>query len=146
MNLSAEEGASAATRSARPWFLNPYLLILIGSLLNTTGEVLLKMGASVVATQGGWAGALGFTPLGSIWTWFGILSYIASLVSWLYVLRTVPLSIAFPLINVVHVFVPIAAAIFLHERVSLQRWMGIALILAGVCAVVKPVARAEHGL
>jgi undecaprenyl phosphate-alpha-L-ara4N flippase subunit ArnE len=145
MSEVAEGEVGPASRST-PWFLNPYLLILVGSLLNTTGEVLLKMGARAVIGRNGWMEAMGLTPLASGWTWLGILSYVASLVSWLYVLRTVPLSIAFPLINVVHVFVPLAAAIFLHEHVSPQRWIGITLILAGICAVVKPVARAEQSL
>jgi len=89
---------------------------------------------------------IGLTPLLSAWTWGGILSYIASMVSWLYVLRTVPLSIAFPLINVVHVLVPLGASIVLHEHVSPRRWTGITLILMGVIAIMKPVAKAEERL
>jgi drug/metabolite transporter (DMT)-like permease len=121
-------------------------LIFVGALLNTAGELLLKKGADSVADQGGVAAVIGLTPLLSAWTWGGILSYIASMVSWLYVLRTVPLSIAFPLINVVHVLVPLGASIVLHEHVSLRRWTGITLILMGVIAIMKPVAKAEEKL
>jgi undecaprenyl phosphate-alpha-L-ara4N flippase subunit ArnE len=145
------EGAPGMTRgveraSPLAWMLNPYLLILVGALLDTAGEVLLKKGADSVAGRGGVAAAMGFLPLLSAWTWIGIISYVTSLVSWLYVLRTVPLSIAFPLVNVVHVFVPLAAAIFLHEHVSLRRWMGILLIIVGVFAIVKPLVKAEEKL
>ena len=121
--------------------LNRYLLILWGALLSTAGEVLLKKGATVAG-----AGPAVLGPLSSLWTWSGILCYVTALVSWLYVLRKVPLSIAFPLINVVHVLVPLGASIFLNEQVSPRRWAGITLILLGVIAIVKPVVHAEEKL
>ena len=71
---------------------------------------------------------------------------ILSLVSWLYVLRLVPLSIAFPLSNVVHVLVPLSCWIFLGEQISTQRWCGIALVLLGLIVVAKPFARIEERL
>lgn len=126
--------------------VNPYFLILVGALLNTAGELFLKRGASTEAHVGGVAGAMGLTPLLSGWTWVGIVSYVLSFLTWLRVLRTIPLSIAFPLINVVHVFVPVGASIFLHEHVSLTRWAGITLIILGVLAIMKPVAKAEEKL
>jgi len=128
------------------WLLNPYLLILVGALLNTAGELFLKLGANSEAHIGGWAGAMGLTPLLSGWTWLGIISYVTSFLTWLSVLRTIPLSVAFPLINVVHVFVPIGAAVFLHETVPLKRWAGITLIILGILAIMKPVAHAEDKL
>ena len=126
--------------------LNPYFLIFVGALLNTAGELFLKRGASTEAHLGGVAGVMGLTPLLSGWTWVGIVSYVLSFLTWLSVLRTVPLSIAFPLINVVHVLVPLGAAIFLHEHVSFARWMGITLIILGVLAIMKPVTHAEEKL
>jgi multidrug transporter EmrE-like cation transporter len=148
------QGVTDADRLPTTWrptalgraLVNPYFLILIGALLNTAGELFLKRGASTEAHLGGVAGAMGFTPLLSGWTWVGIVSYVLSFLTWLSVLRTIPLSIAFPLINVVHVFVPIGASIFLHEQVSLKRWLGISLIILGVLAIMKPVAKAEEKL
>ena len=71
---------------------------------------------------------------------------ILSLVSWLYVLRHVPLSLAFPLSNVVHVLVPLASWLFLGELISTRRWWGITLVLIGLIIVAKPVARIEEKL
>ena len=121
--------------------LNRYLLILLGALLSAAGEVFLKKGATATADS---VAVLG--PLFSFWTWIGIACYVTALVSWLYVLKKVPLSIAFPLINVVHVLVPLGASIFLHEHVSLRRWAGISLIILGVIAIMKPVVHAEEQL
>jgi len=128
------------------WFVNPYVQIIIGALLDTCGEILLKKGAIASPTAHGWLSVIGLTPLASAWTWIGIISYVLSLVSWLHVLRSVPLSVAFPLINVVHVFVPVGASIFLHEHVSGKRWLGICLIVLGVFAIVKPLVKAEEKL
>lgn len=128
------------------WFLNPYVQIFVGALCDTAGELLLKKGANASHSVAGVASVVGVTPMASLWTWLGIISYVTSLVSWLYVLRFVPISIAFPLINAVHVFVPLGSLIFLHERVSLWRWVGIGLILCGLLALIKPLTRAEEKL
>ena len=114
--------------TSRSRLFNPYLLIFVGALLDSTGEVLLKMGADAVAGGPHTSGPVGFAaPLFSGWTWIGIVSYVSSLLTWLCVLRTVPLSIAFPLINVVHVLVPTGAHLFLHEvipiRLVARRWI-----------------------
>jgi drug/metabolite transporter (DMT)-like permease len=127
------------------WLLNRYWLILLGAVLDSAGEVLLKKGANSVAAAG-IAPTFFAAPLLSGWTWLGIISYVTSLVSWLYVLRKIPLSVAFPLINVVHVLVPLGATLFLHEYVSWRMWAGISLILLGVIAIVKPVVHAEEKL
>ena len=126
------------------WFLNPYVQIGVGAVLVAASELMLKKGASATAHGGNaW---LGIAALASWWTWGGIVCYIASFLSWLHVLRFVPLSIAFPLINVVHVLVPLGALVFLHEPVSLRRWGGIGLILLGIFAIVRPSATAEAKL
>ena len=140
------QAPATARTPALAWFVNPYLQIFIGALLDTAGEILLKKGASSVSAAHGAASIVGYTPLLSGWTWIGIISYVLSLVSWLHVLRFVPLSIAFPLINVVHVFVPLGASLFLHERVSHKRWFGISLIIVGVFAIIRPLTRAEQKL
>jgi drug/metabolite transporter (DMT)-like permease len=58
----------------------------------------------------------------------------------------VPLSIAFALVNCVHVFVPLGSLIFLHERVSAMRWLGIAVVLCAILLLIKPLTRAEEKL
>ena len=90
--------------------------------------------------------ALGVTALASPWTWAGIACHILSFASWLHVLRFVPLNVAFSLISVVHVLVPLGAWLFLGEPISLTRWLGIGLVLAGIALVARPAARAEAEL
>jgi drug/metabolite transporter (DMT)-like permease len=112
------------TADVRRWFLNPYVQIAIGALLVTGSELLLKRGAMT-------------GMLASPWTWGGIVTYVLSFASWLYVLRHLPLSIAFALINIVHVLVPLGAWLLLHETISLQRWAGIFLVLCGTVLVAR---------
>ena len=132
----------------RGWLKPPrwIQLLALGALLVTASELMLKKGASTTAVSDAAAGWFGIAALASWWTWGGIGCYVLSFLSWLHVLRYVPLSIAFPLINVVHVLVPLAALVFLHEPVSTRRWIGIALIVLGILAIMRPVAAAEAKL
>src|SRR3954447_11882831 len=129
------------------WLASPWFQIGLNAIIVTISEICLKLGARNTAHLsdqfGGWTGISG---LASIWTWLGILFVILSLVSWLYVLRQVPLSIAFPLSNVVHVTVPLTCWLILNETISATRWSGIALVLVGLVVVAKPFARMEEKL
>ena len=136
-------GIAAGVRSGWAWFFNPYFQVGFGALLVTASELLLKVGA---ATRGGAIGAFGVAALASGYTWAGIVLYCLSFVSWMHVLRRLPLGVAFALVNVVHVLIPVGCWLFLHERISARRWLGIALVVAGLLLVVKPAAQAEEKL
>jgi drug/metabolite transporter (DMT)-like permease len=133
-------------RRRRVRFGNPWLQLALNAVIVTISEVFLKMGARETAgltNKHDWTGISG---LASIWTWCGIICVILSLLSWLYILRLVPLSIAFPLSNVVHILVPLSCWLFLDEVISTRRWCGIVLVLAGLITVAKPFARIEEKL
>ncbi len=127
-------------------FIHPYFQIAVGALLVTASEILLRRGAANFADARGVGKWIGITALASVWTWLGILLYILSFASWLHVLRFIPLSVAFPIINAVHVLIPIGSWLFLHEHVSPRRWIGIILVCAGILLLVRPFARAEQKL
>jgi multidrug transporter EmrE-like cation transporter len=140
--LAVEAEAAPAVRARRRGVLNPYVQVAVGAVLVTASELLLKKGASDVSG----ASWLGVDALASAWTWGGIVTYVLSFVSWLYVLRHLPLGVAFALINAVHVLVPLASWAFLHEAVSGRRWTGIGLVLAGIVMIAGNVATAEERL
>ncbi len=90
-----------------------------------------------------WTGINGLTsPL----VWWAILLVIVSFASWLYVLKYIPLTVAFLLSRVVDVLVPISCWLLLGEIISVRRWCGIALVIAGLALVAKPVAQLEEKL
>ncbi|MFB9261834.1 EamA family transporter [Bradyrhizobium erythrophlei] len=74
-------------------------------------------------------------------TWIGIVLYVVSFISWLHVLRLMPVTQAYCLISVVHVLVPAAAWLFLLESISLSRAAGIALVLGGILLVGAPLTQ-----
>jgi len=133
-------------QALKKFLLNPWFQLTLSVLCVTASEVFLKRGAveaPKLPKEFNWTGVSG---LASANVWFGILFVIVSFVSWLYVLRFVPLTIAFPLSNLAHVLVPLSSWVFLDEIISIQRWFGIALVLIGVLTVAKPVARMEEKL
>jgi drug/metabolite transporter (DMT)-like permease len=118
-------------------FLNPYLQIGLGAFSVTASELLMKAGAD---THRATIGIFGLAALGSWFTWIGILCYLLSFASWLTVLRQLPLAIAYALINVVHILIPVGCWIFLGEIISPQRWFGIVLVLLGLLLVTRAIA------
>jgi drug/metabolite transporter (DMT)-like permease len=133
-------------QKARELLLNPWFQLCLTVLLVTTSELFLKRGAVEaprLPEEVNWTGVSGLVSLN---VWYGILFVIASFISWLYVLRFLPLTIAYPLSNSVHVLIPLSSWLFLDELISVQRWCGIALVLIGVLIVAKPVARMEEKL
>ncbi len=92
------------------------------------------------------SGFLGFSTLASGWTWLGIAVYIFNFLCWLHVLRHLQLHLAFILMSSVHALVPLGSWFFLGESISLRRWLGIALVLAGIVLVAKPAMQAEEKL
>lgn len=132
--------------SARRGFWNPWLQLGLEAALVTVSEVLLKIGATQTVLHGTAAEWLGLTTLASMWVWAGIFCLVLSFLCWIYVLQHLPLSVAFPLTNVVYVTIPISSWIFLGEELSLQRWLGIAVVILGLAFVAQPVARLDERL
>jgi len=125
-------------------FWNPYLQIFVTVLLTAAAQILLKVGANYSSGDNSVASWLGFTELGSAWTWLGIFAFVASFGGWLYALRFLPLGLAFALTNGVHVFVPIGSWYFLGEHISLLRGAGIVIIIAGILLLAQSVAKVEE--
>ena len=109
-------------------------------------ELLLKRGATDTADLESVWSWTGINGLASPLVWWAIILIIASFVSWLYVLRYIPLTIAFPLSRVVDILVPLSCWIFLGEFISTRRWIGIGLVVVGLALVAKPIARIEERL
>lgn len=127
-------------------FLNPFFQLFIEAVLVTASQIFLKLGASATADVPTSAQWLGFTGLYSKWVWIGIACLVLSFLSWMYVLRSLPLNVAFMLSNGVHVLVPLSCWLFLNEAISPTRWTGIALVTVGLMIVAKPVVKLEERL
>ena len=127
---------------ARPAF-NPYATIAVSILLGSAAQVFLKIGTNHPAELPP------FVPhfaaiLFSGWGWLGIIALVASLGTWTFSLRHVPLNIAANLTACEHVLVPLASWGLLGESIGLLRWTGIVLVIAGVSLVARSVLKQEQ--
>ena len=127
-------------------FGNPWLQLALSVVCVLVSELLLKRGATDTADLESVWSWTGINGLASPLVWWAIILIIASFVSWLYVLRYIPLTIAFPLSRVVDILVPLSCWIFLGEFISTRRWIGIGLVVVGLALVAKPIARIEERL
>jgi drug/metabolite transporter (DMT)-like permease len=137
-------------RALLPWYLRPYLHLWLSIVFSASSQPLMKQGADqvrVVMTHAGapeWQGPFYFLANG--WIWLAIGAIITSLLSWMYALKTVPLTIAFNLAAIIHVLVPLASWLFLGEQISLTRWAGITLVFLGVLIIAREAGRLEEKL
>src|SRR5207253_10913900 len=95
-------------------FANPWLQLALSVGCVFVSELLLKRGASdTVNLAQAWSWT-GVTGLASPLVWLGLISVIISFISWLSVLRYIPLTIAFPLSRVVDTLEPPGCWFFLE--------------------------------
>ena len=127
-------------------FGNPWLQLALSVICVLVSELLLKRGATDTADPASEWSWTGINSLTSSLIWWAIILIIISFISWLYVLRYVPLTLAFPLSRVVDVLVPLSCWLVLGETISARRWFGIALVVIGLAIVAKPIARLEERL
>jgi drug/metabolite transporter (DMT)-like permease len=145
--LRCLDGALEKRMQNRPsGFGNPWLQLGLSIVCVFVSELLLKRGASEVAAPDYALSWTGINGLASPLVWWAIILIIASFITWLYVLRYVPLSLAYPLSRVVDILVPLGCWIFLGEVISTLRWCGIALVILGLSLVAQPIAKMEERL
>jgi multidrug transporter EmrE-like cation transporter len=114
---------------AREWFAIG--LVLLNALLSTVAEVLLKVGATHPPAFTLSAPISFLSAIFSFWVGVGIIAYIGSLSLWLAALPRLPLHLAYGLSSTVHLLVPFACWLVLHETIPMGRLLGMLFILGG---------------
>lgn len=107
----------------------PYALLLVSILAGVGGQLLLKAEMTKYTQfQITELFALLFEPpiIG------GFFCYGCSLLVYLVVLQTVPLSFAFPTVSLGYALVVVLSRALFNEPVNMMRWIAVALICAGV--------------
>jgi multidrug transporter EmrE-like cation transporter len=122
-------GTARGRFTGSQWF--PIGLILSNSILSTCAEVLLKIGATHPSAIALPAPIAFVSALFSYWVLLGIIAYVGSLSLWLAALPRLPLHLAYGLSSTVHLLVPFACWLVLHESIPAGRLLGMAFILAG---------------
>jgi len=114
------------------------LLGLVAIMLLSAGQTAIKAGLNEV---GGVSLANGPMTLLKIfqtpWVIAGLGCYAFSAVLWLDVLSKLDFSLAYPMNSLTYVFALLIGRFFFHEEVSMERIIGVALIISGLFFVVR---------
>ena len=117
-----------------------FSLILLGVLLNTAAQLMLKAGMSQIGFfEFKLANVLPISlkVMGNIPIISGLTLYVVSVVVWLVVLSRVQVSFAYPMLSIGYVVNAVAANYFFGEPLSSLRLLGIFIIISGVWLVAQ---------
>lgn len=114
------------------------LFAVVTVFLNGSAQLLLRKAALTGASP-----SEPFSLLRNGWFMVGLSAYGISVLTWLFVLKRVPLAVAAPFIALVYVLVPLASRLFFDDHVSSRMWLGMLLVVCGVTLVAKG-SSSEH--
>lgn len=107
-----------------------YILALISIALGSIGQFGLKLASEELYTGSGiWNLVLSAINTKMI---LSISCFVISMVMWIFVLRKMELSIAYPMVGLGYVFVMALSYFFLQEQVDIHKLIGTGLIVGGV--------------
>ena len=112
------------------------MLAVAQSALLAAGQVFLKFGLARMQPFG-WSRQFWTSALLNWQFAMSGLTFGASSLLWMHIIKRYPLSVAYPMISLSYVFGMIAAMVFFHEQVSLVKWLGIMFIMIGCCLIAK---------
>ena len=123
--------------------MNTYIaalpIILIGCILNTIGQILLKKGMNCIGPLSLKGGDMLQAAFSSFKNWYifgGFVVYGLSFAVSLIAISRLPISYFYPLsVSISYVFVLLASHFFLGETISLMKALGLAIIVGGVYVV-----------
>ncbi|WP_414515701.1 EamA family transporter [Nostoc sp. PCC 9305] len=112
----------------------PYIILFVSILLSICGQLLMK-NAMLYTNEG-------------VFTWdfiqklsLAIIVYCLGIVNWILALRSVKLSIAYPLTSLNYVGILFGSYYFFNEVITLNRIVGVITIFLGVILVVNPIKK-----
>jgi multidrug transporter EmrE-like cation transporter len=103
-----------------------YVLLTTFALMLAGGQVLFKKAAIAAGAGPLWAGIV------NSWTVAALALYAAATVLWIAILRTTPLSQAYPFAALGFVIVPLASTLVFAETLSPRYGIGVMCIVAGI--------------
>ena len=108
----------------------------VQSALLALGQVMLKL-ALMQLPPFAWTRAF-WQALLANWRFAACgLSFGAASLLWMYIVKTFPLSMAYPMVSLSYVLGMVAAVAIFHEQVPATRWAGVALIVLGCILIAK---------
>jgi drug/metabolite transporter (DMT)-like permease len=118
-----------------------FILVSICIMCGAVGQILMKTGVSHIDKIGSWTELFRLGTISGIFTngyvLGGLILYAASSFLWLGALSTLNVSRMYPLLSLAYVVTAVLGFIFLKENISLMRWAGIALVIAGCFLILR---------
>ena len=109
---------------------------IIQCLLLSGGQVLMKYGL-IKAGDFSWSWNYFYRLLFN-WQFISCgICYGLGSILWMYIIKTFPFSMAYPMVSLSYVIGMFAAMIFFNEQVPLTRWAGVLFILIGCVLIAK---------
>lgn len=112
--------------------LNRFAIVLavITAFSMAGGQLLFKLGAAKWSgvNLAGWVVSFLSNPHLMI----AVFLYAATIIAWIYVLKSLPLSVAYPITALAYIIVPVMSHLFLGEKVSTGTLLGSVIIIFGV--------------
>ncbi len=114
-------------------------LLIVSVCFAIAGQLTLKTAMDQIGRIGSaQVTAAGSTIVKAIKTprlWIGLSLFGISALFWLVVLSRVPLSLAYPMVGISYILIVAFARLFLGESVPPLRWVGVAIVAAGIAIV-----------
>ncbi len=115
-----------------------FVILATSILLAVAGQLLMKRGMMMIGTFSITQLHFKLIPMFSNpFVFFGFACFGLSSIFWLVVLSRFEISLVYPIVSVAYILVAIASVIFFKENVTLIRWLGILVIVAGVFLISR---------
>ncbi|MBT8578585.1 EamA family transporter [Polynucleobacter paneuropaeus] len=118
-----------------------FLIILTSVLLNAAAQLFLKAGTNAIKEVGFLEGGIVSNFFKIIFEFYilgGLGCYVFSVALWVWALSRVEVSIAYPMISIGYVVNFFAAWYLFGEVLSIQKLLGISVIILGVMIISRP--------
>lgn len=118
-----------------------FMLVFMCIIMGALGQISMKAGMSQMERINGISELIDVHTIKSIiynvYVMGGLFLYMISAFLWLGALSTLEVSFMYPLLSLAYVITAIGAFIFLGETITIMRWMGIWLVIAGCFLVTR---------
>lgn len=104
-------------------------LVIFVTFLTSTGQILYKLGADRIIWEEIMSIVLNYHLI------LGVIIYLISAVLLIVAFKGGELSVLYPFIATSYVWVTLFAAFFLNELLNFYRWLGVGVIIIGVCFI-----------
>lgn len=113
-----------------------YILLCISVIISSLAHTSLKLGAAQLNSVS-FASLQDVMQALNVWLFLGVLGHVVSLVLWVYCLMHVKLSVAYPFLALGYVFIAFLSYSFLGESISINKAVGMVLIVIGIIFITK---------